>query len=69
VLRVALKGNATRGRKQPTYVCDASGCVGRNREALDKYVGTVEVKLLSKPAAADVFRGDDSAALAALERA
>ncbi|MFE9793510.1 recombinase family protein [Streptomyces goshikiensis] len=69
VLRVALKGNATRGRKQSTYVCDASGCVGRNEEALDKYVGKVVVKLLSKPAAADVFRGDDSAALAALERA
>lgn len=69
VLRVAMKGSASRGRKQPTYICTANGCVGRNEEALDKYVGTVVVKVLSKPEAADVFRGDDSAALAALERA
>ncbi|KOU99130.1 hypothetical protein ADK92_13040 [Streptomyces sp. XY533] len=69
VLRVALRGNSKRGKKAPTYICDASGCVGRNEEALDKYVGTVVVGLLSKPEAADIFRGDDSAALAALERA
>ncbi|WP_338676026.1 recombinase family protein [Streptomyces sp. SCSIO 30461] len=69
VFRVALKGNAKRGKKKPTYVCDANGCVGRNEEALDNHVGKVVVKLLSKPEAADVFRGDDSAALAALERA
>ncbi|WP_371592622.1 recombinase family protein [Streptomyces virginiae] len=69
VLRVAMKGNAKRGRKQSTYLCDANGCVGRNEEALDTYVGTVVVRLLSKPEAADVFRGDDSAALAALDRA
>ncbi|MEV6679437.1 recombinase family protein [Streptomyces erythrochromogenes] len=69
VLRVALRGNAKRGKRQPTYVCDANGCVGRNVEALDKHVGEVVVKLLSNPEAADVFRGDDSAALAALERA
>ncbi|WP_432128415.1 recombinase family protein [Streptomyces sp. bgisy082] len=69
VLRVALRGNSKRGKRQPTYICDASGCVGRNEEALDKYVGAVVVGLLSKPEAADVFRGDDSAALAALERA
>ncbi|MCC3654721.1 recombinase family protein [Streptomyces sp. S07_1.15] len=69
VLRVAPKGNAKRGRKQPTYVCDVNGCVGRNEEALDRHVGRVVVGLLSRPEAAEVFRGDDSAALAALERA
>ncbi|NUQ96391.1 MAG: recombinase family protein [Streptomyces sp.] len=69
VLRVAPRGNAKRGKKQLTYVCDASGCVGRNMEALDKHVGAIVVKLLLKPEAADIFRGDDSAALAALERA
>ncbi|MGW4758684.1 recombinase family protein [Streptomyces chartreusis] len=69
VFRVAPRGNAKRGRKQPTYICDASGCVGRNEEALDRYVGRVVVGVLSRPEAADVFRGDDSAALAALDRA
>lgn len=69
VLRVALKGNAKRGQMKRTYVCDAGGCVGRNEEALDRYVEQVVIRLLSKPGAAEVFRGDDSAALAALERA
>lgn len=69
VLRVAPRGNSKRGQKQPTYICDASGCVGRNEEALDKHVGGIVVKLLSRPEAADVFRGDSSAALAALDLA
>ncbi|MGF0166368.1 recombinase family protein [Streptomyces koyangensis] len=69
VLRVARRGNAKYGRKQLTYVCDAKGCVGRNVDALNGYVARVVVGLLSRPEAADVFRGDDSAALAALERA
>ncbi len=69
VFRVAPRGNAKRGRKQPTYVCDAKGCVGRNEEALDGYVGRIVVGVLSQPEASDIFRGDDSAALAALDRA
>ncbi|MEV7441993.1 recombinase family protein [Streptomyces sp. NPDC091204] len=69
VLRVAMKGNAKRGRKQSTYICDVNGCVGRNEEALDKHVSGIVVEVLTNPEAADVFRGDDSAALAALERA
>uniref|UniRef100_UPI003556FA14 recombinase family protein n=1 Tax=Streptomyces zhihengii TaxID=1818004 RepID=UPI003556FA14 len=69
VLRVATRGNAKRGKKQPTYVCDGAGCVGRNVEALDRYVGRVVVGVLSRPDAADVFRGDSTAALTALERA
>ncbi|WP_185994068.1 recombinase family protein [Streptomyces benahoarensis] len=69
VLRVALKGNAKRGQKKPTYVCDACGCVGRNEEALDRHVSSIVVGVLGRPDAADTFRGDDSAALAALERA
>lgn len=69
-LRVAMKGNAQRGARKPTYVCDSpKGCVGRNEEALDNHVGKIVVKLLSRPEAADVFRGDDTAALAALDRA
>jgi site-specific DNA recombinase len=69
-LRVALRGNAKRGKRVPTYVCDSNkGCVGRNEDLLDKHVGKVIVKLLSRPEAADIFRGDDTAALAALERA
>ncbi|MFJ3094607.1 recombinase family protein [Streptomyces hydrogenans] len=69
VLRVAQKGNAQWGKKKATYICDGRGCVGRNEEALDRYVGKVVVGLLSRPDAAEVFRGDDSAALAALELA
>jgi DNA invertase Pin-like site-specific DNA recombinase len=69
-LRVAMRGNAKRGSRRPTYVCDSNaGCVGRNEEALDRYVGGLTVRLLTRPEAADVFRGDDTAALAALERA
>jgi site-specific DNA recombinase len=66
--RVASRGNAKRGSKKPTYVCER-GCVGRNEEALDGFVGALAVQVLSSPHAADVFRGDDSAALAVLEHA
>ncbi|MGW2256095.1 recombinase family protein [Kitasatospora sp. NPDC001660] len=69
-LRVALKGNAKRGTKRPTYVCASNqGCVGRNETALDDYVGKAVVKILSSAGAADIFKQDDTAALAALERA
>lgn len=69
-LRVALKGNAKRGTRRPTYVCSSNaGCVGRNEEALDGWVGKAVVMLLSRPDALDIFKSDDSAALAALERA
>lgn len=69
-LRVALKGNAKRGTRRPTYVCAGnSGCVGRNEAALDEWVGKAVVRLLFRPDALDVFKQDDSAALAALERA
>ncbi|MFD0428768.1 recombinase family protein [Streptomyces zhihengii] len=63
------RGEREAGKKQPTYVCDGAGCVGRNVEALDRYVGRVVVGVLSRPDAADVFRGDSTAALTALERA
>ncbi|MFE2828485.1 recombinase family protein [Streptomyces sp. NPDC059271] len=69
-LRVALRGNAQRGAKKPTYCCASnSGCVGRNMEALDAFVEAIVVGVLSDPAASDVFQPDASAALAALERA
>ncbi|MFF9861134.1 recombinase family protein [Streptomyces tendae] len=67
--RVALRGNSKRGVRRPTYVCDDNGCVGRNEEALDRYIGEIAVTILTDPAAADVFKGDESGALAALERA
>lgn len=68
VLRVAWKGSSKYGSKKPTYFCSGPGCVGRNEAALDAYVRTIVVGVLSRPDAADVFRQDDSAALAALER-
>lgn len=67
-IRVAMRGNAKRGVKKPTYVCDGKGCVGRNEEALDGYIEGIVVEVLSDPAAADIFAGDKSGALAALER-
>ncbi|MCT9078772.1 recombinase family protein [Streptomyces fulvoviolaceus] len=68
-IRVALRGNSKRGARKPTYVCSDNGCVGRNEEALDKHVEAVAVAVLSDPSAADVFKGDQSGAMAALERA
>ncbi|MGV9707448.1 recombinase family protein [Streptomyces sp. NPDC003483] len=69
-LRVANRGNAQRGSLKPTYCCDSNqGCVGRNMEALDRFVETIVVGVLSAPTAADVFQPDETAALAALERA
>lgn len=68
-ISVSMRGNAKRGSLRPTYVCPRKGCVGRNEEALDRHVEQIVVAVLSDPAAADVFKGDQSAALAALERA
>ncbi|MEU8688851.1 recombinase family protein [Streptomyces sp. NPDC048665] len=68
-IRVALRGNMKRGIRKPTYVCDGKGCVGRNEQALDDYIEAIAVEVLCDPEAADIFKGDDSAALAALERA
>jgi DNA invertase Pin-like site-specific DNA recombinase len=62
--RVASRGNA----KKPTYVCE-KGCVGRNETALDDFVSKLAVGVLSQPFAVDVFKGDDAAAVKALERA
>ena len=68
--RVALKGNAKRGTKRPTYVCDSNaGCVGRNEAALDEWVGKAAVGVLSRPDAMDVLKQDDTASLTALARA
>ncbi|MFC9637127.1 recombinase family protein [Streptomyces mirabilis] len=68
-IRVALRGNAKRGSRRPTYVCAEDGCVGRNEEALDQYIESIAVEVLSDPAAADIFKGDQSGALVAIERA
>lgn len=67
-IRVALRGNAKRGTKKPTYICDGKGCVGRNEEALNGYIDGIVIEVLSDPAAADIFAGDRSGALAAMER-
>lgn len=69
-IRVAQRGNRNRGQLKPTYVCDSpKGCVGRNEEALDRHVESIVMEVLADPEAADVFKGDQTAALRALERA
>ncbi|MGW1399270.1 recombinase family protein [Streptomyces sp. NPDC002405] len=68
-ISVSLRGNSKRGSRKPTYVCSNSGCVGRNEEALDRHIEAIAVEVLSDPEAADIFKGDQSGALAALERA
>ncbi|MGC2997404.1 recombinase family protein [Streptomyces sp. G35A] len=68
-IRVALRGNSRRGIRKPTYICDDNGCVGRNEEALDRYIDEIAVEILADPEAADIFKGDQSGTLAALERA
>ena len=69
-LRSATRGNAKYGHKQLTYVCASNnGCVGRKEAALDEFVGELAIAILSDPSAADLFKPDDTAALAALERA
>ncbi|MFK0217768.1 recombinase family protein [Streptomyces vinaceus] len=68
-LRTAVRGNSNRGTKALTYVCASNaGCVGRNKDALDKFVGDVVTVALSDPAAAAIFQPDETAALAAMER-
>lgn len=65
-LRSATKGNAGR----LTYVCVSSkGCVGRNQAALDAFAANLAIEVLSDASAVDVFRPDETAALAALSLA
>lgn len=67
--RVAPRGNAKRGALKPTYCCDSNrGCTGRNVDALDEFVADIVIPVLSDPTAADIFKGDEAGALAALER-
>lgn len=68
-IQVSLRGNSKRGTRRPTYVCAEGGCVGRNEEALDRYIESIAVEVLSDPEAADIFKGDQSGALVAIERA
>ncbi|GAB3169782.1 recombinase family protein [Streptomyces incanus] len=68
-ISVAMRGNSKRGIKRPTYVCAEKGCVGRNEEALDRHIESIAVEILADPEAADIFKGDTSGALAAIERA
>ncbi|MFF3891805.1 recombinase family protein [Streptomyces sp. NPDC001812] len=68
-ISVAMRGNSKRGTRRPTYVCSERGCVGRNEEALDRHIEAIAVEILADPEAADIFKGDTSGALAAIERA
>lgn len=60
VLRVSMKGHATYGTKQPTYVCDSnSACVGRNEAKVDARVAAAVIERLSQPDAIEVLARDD----------
>lgn len=59
-LRVATRGNSKHGTKQLTYVCEARGCVGRNRQAVDRRVEAVMVALLSRPDVLELLSGSQS---------
>jgi DNA invertase Pin-like site-specific DNA recombinase len=68
-LKVAMRGSRKRGSLAETYVCESpSACVGRNKAHLDQHVDDVVVALLSNSRGAEVFRPDESAAMAALEK-
>lgn len=69
VLRVATKGNARYGQKQELYVCDAIGCVGRNKAAVDGMVRELVIGRLAMPDAIDLLAGDDRQAREAMEQA
>jgi site-specific DNA recombinase len=67
-LRVAPRGNSRWGKRQPTYVCDKDGCVGRNEAAVDARVDAVMVALLSRPDVLGLLEGSTSAQAEALQR-
>jgi DNA invertase Pin-like site-specific DNA recombinase len=67
-LRVAMKGNARHGRKQQLYVCEAKGCVGRNMEAVNRYVDHQMIALMQRPDAIDLLSGSSTKAGEALTR-
>jgi len=69
-LRSSNKGWSKERAKKPIYVCASNaGCVGRDEAMLDAFVSKLVVEVLSGASAVEVFRRDDTAALAALERA
>lgn len=68
-LRVARRGNAKYGIKQRLYLCAIKGCVGRNVDSVETYVGHCVAAILSKPDVAAALSGDAKRSMAALERA
>jgi hypothetical protein len=48
-----------KNRGYPSYVCKARFCVSRREPHVDEYIERVVVARLSRPDAADIFRGDD----------
>lgn len=66
VLRVARVKRS--GRTHVLYTCEEKGCVGRNVERVDEFIGAVVAERLSRPDAAAVFATDDADAKAATER-
>lgn len=61
-LRVAVKGNSTRGTRSHLYVCSEKGCVGRNEAAVDDLIARVVVARLAQPDALDWLLGDEEEA-------
>ncbi|MEV2239619.1 recombinase family protein [Micromonospora sp. NPDC049891] len=67
-LRVAPRGSSKWGTKQPTYVCDKDGCVGRNKEAVDRRVNAVMEALLRRPDVLALLEGSTHKQAEALKR-
>lgn len=68
-LRATWKGNAKWGVKQLLYACEANGCVGRNKEAVDRMTDTHMVALLQRPDVVELLAGDSSKAAELLGKA
>ncbi|MCW6007836.1 recombinase family protein [Micromonospora sp. CPCC 205371] len=68
-LRVSRKGNARYGAKKLLYICEGTGCVGRDESRVDLFVRRVVVERLMRPDLADLLIVDEGAKAAAFMRA
>ncbi|MFI5908766.1 recombinase family protein [Dactylosporangium sp. NPDC051541] len=67
-LRVGRKGNTKYGTRKLLYLCDAKGCVGRDRDSVDDMIGRLAIKRMAQPDAARLLERNDRAAIAAERR-
>lgn len=68
-LRAGRKGNVKWGTREWLYLCEANGCVGRNKAAVDHLVDAHMVALLQRPDVVELLAGDSSKAAELLAKA